>query len=170
MRSRLYSALLLGLVIAAGPACGPAVDLTKLEVAEILSGYYDFGVVTEGPHKGENKLVPSVSFKLKNNGAVPVDHVALTVSFWQAGADGENDSKEISGIGATQVPPGGTSEALLVRSSVGYTTPAARSELFNHSQFKDFVVKFFAKRSGKIVPIGEYPVDRRLIPQSTSSR
>jgi hypothetical protein len=158
------------LVVALGPACGPSVDLSKLEVADIFSGYYDFGVVPDGPYKGQNKLVPSVSFKLKNNGVTPVDHVALTVSFWQAGADGENDSKEISGIGAAEVQPGATSETLLVRSSVGYTTPAARSELFDHSEFRDFVVKFFAKRSGKIVPIGEVTVDRRLIPQSTSSR
>lgn len=169
MPSRLYAALALGLALV-GSSCGPQVDLTKLEVADVISGYYDFGVVPDGPHKGENKLVPQVNFRLKNNGAVPVDHVALTVSFWQVGADGENDSKEIIGIGATEVPPGESSDTLLVRSQVGYTTPAARSELFDHSQFKDFTVKFFAKRSGKIVPIGERTIDRQIIPQTTASR
>jgi len=169
MPSRLHAALVLSLALI-GTSCGPQVDLTKLEVADVFSGYYDFGVVPDGPHKGENKLVPQLSFRLKNNGAVAVDHVALTVSFWQVGADGENDSKEITGIGGTEVPPGASSDTLLVRSQVGYTTPAARSELFNHSMFKDFTVKFFAKRSGKIVPIGEHTIDRRIIPQTTSSR
>ena len=170
MRLRFFAVFVIGLTIATVSACGPGVDLAKLEVSDIFSGYYDFGVVPDGPNRGQNKLVPSVSFRLKNNGAVPVDHVALTVSFWQVGADGENDSKEISGIGANQVEPGGTSDTLLVRSSVGYVTPGARSEVFDNSQFKDFVVKFFAKRSGKIVPIGEFTIDRRVLPQSMSSR
>ena len=166
----MFAAIVLGLALGVSSACGPQVDLKQLEVADVFSGYYDFGVVPDGEYKGENKLVPSISFKLKNNGPVAVDHVALTVSFWQVGGDGEKDSKEISGIGATKVQPGGTSEPLLVRSEVGYTTPAARSELFNHSLFKDFIVKFFAKRGGTIVPLGELTIDRRLIPQSTSSR
>jgi hypothetical protein len=162
--------LLVGLALVATTACGPRADLTKLEIAETFSGYYDWGVVREGPDKGQNKLVPSVSFRLKNNTGTAIDHVAMTVSFWPEGADGEKDSKEVPGIGGTAVEPGGLSGPILVRSEVGYTTPVARHELFEHSGFKDFVVKFFAKRGGKIVPLGEIKVDRRIIPQTMSSR
>jgi hypothetical protein len=163
-------ALLVGLTLFATTACGPQADLTKLEIAETFSGYYDWGVVRDGPDKGQNKLVPSVSFRLKNNTGIAIDHVAMTVSFWPEGADGEKDSKEVPGIGGTAVEPGGLSDPILVRSEVGYTTPVARHELFEHSGFKDFVVKFFAKRGGKIVPLGEVKVDRRIIPQTTTSR
>ena len=44
------------------PACGPTVDLTKgLEVEIVTSGWFDVGIVN-----GQNKLVPSVTFTLKN--------------------------------------------------------------------------------------------------------
>ena len=170
MRSRPWLFLVLGLVLSGAAACGPQVDLAQLEVTEITSGYYDWGVVPDGTEKGLNKLVPSISFRLKNNNAAPIDHVALTVSFWQNGADGELDSKEVSGIGGDRVPPGAASDVVLVRSGTGYTTADARANIFTNSSFKDFTAKLFAKRGGRIVPIGEFAIDRQIIPQSTASR
>ena len=42
--------------------CGPAVDLTKgLQVTIVNTGWFDVGIVN-----GQNKLVPSISFTLKN--------------------------------------------------------------------------------------------------------
>jgi hypothetical protein len=35
-----------------------------------------------------------------------------------------------------------------------------------HSQFRDAVAKLFAKRSGTIVPLGEYPIDRQILPNT----
>jgi hypothetical protein len=146
-------------------ACGPRIDLaTSLEVTEVFSCWYDYGVVG-----GLNKLVPSISFRLKNTGEHPIGRVQLTVSFWQNGADGENDSREVTGIGPDEVPPGGVSEPILVRSENGYTIEQPRAELFTHSQFVDFTAKIFAKRSGKIVPIGEFVLERRIIPQTTTA-
>jgi hypothetical protein len=170
MRYRSWLLAVLGLVLGGSAACGPQVDLSTLEVTEITSGYYDAGVVADGLYKGDNRLVPSISFRLKNNGSVPVDHVALMVSFWKAGADGELDSKEVSAIGSDDVAPGATTDVILVRSGNGYTLPQARAELFTHSGFVDFTAKVFAKRSGRIVPIGEFAIDRVIIPQSTASR
>src|SRR5258708_6722236 len=43
-------------------ACGPAVDLTKgLQLQVVATGWMDAGIVD-----GKNKLVPAVSFTLKN--------------------------------------------------------------------------------------------------------
>src|SRR5437762_12878093 len=42
--------------------CGPDVDLAKaLQVEVVSTGWFDAGIIN-----GQNKLVPSVSFKLKN--------------------------------------------------------------------------------------------------------
>jgi hypothetical protein len=41
--------------------------------------------------------------------------------------------------------------------------------MFQHSQFKDFTVKLFAKRSGNIVPIGAFKIDRQLLPHVTQT-
>jgi hypothetical protein len=116
-----------------------------------------------------NKLVPSISFRLKNTGEHPINYVQMTVSFWPSGADGELDSREVPGIGANEVAPGAVSDPILVRSEVGYTIEQPRAELFTHSQFVDFTVKLFAKRGGKIVPVGEFTIDRRIIPQTTTA-
>jgi hypothetical protein len=68
------------------------------------------------------------------------------------------------------VAPGASSDPILVRSTVGYTTAGARAEIFENEKYKDFIVKIFAKRAGKTVPIGQSKVDRRIIPQSSSGR
>jgi hypothetical protein len=155
--------LLLALsVLVAG--CGANIDLEKsLAIVEPFSGWYDAGI-----KDGLNKLVPSISFKLQNTGAQPITQVQLIVSFWQQGADGESDSKEVEGIGGEAVAPAASSRPILVRSEVGYTLEQARAELFTHRQFKDFLVKVFAKRGGKIVKLGEFTIDRRIIPNTTA--
>ena len=51
-----------------------------------------------------------------------------------------------------------------MRSDTGYTIDQPRNELFTHSDFKDFTAKVFAKRGGKIVPLGVFALERRIIP------
>ena len=150
-------ALVIALVWASG--CGPQLDLAKLQPTDVLTGWYDAGI-----KDGLNHLLPSISFQLKNTDAVPASGVQLTVSFWQDGADGENDSFEVKGIGSEAVAPGESSAPILVRAEHGYTLEQPRNELFTHSQFKDFTAKLFAKRGGKIVPIGSFRIDRRVLP------
>jgi len=158
MMRGVYAIVLVGLLLGAA-GCGPQLDLSKLEPTEILSGYYDDGV-----KDGLNRLLPSISFRLKNNDALPASQVQLTVSFWRDGDDGEKDSLEIAGIGGEEVPQGGMIPPILVRAKVGYTLEQPRDELFTHSLFRDFTARIFAKRGGKIVPIGQFRIDRRVLP------
>ena len=62
--------------------------------------------------------------------------------------------------------PGASSDPILVRSATGYTLEQPRSELFTHRDFKDFTAKIFAKREGKIVPLGEFTIEHRIIPHA----
>ncbi len=159
MRTRLAACLLVAALVASG-GCGLGVDLEKaLTVTDVSSGWYDFGLVG-----GLNKMVPQVSFRLKNVAPKPLNQVQLIVSFWQDGADGDLDSKNIDGIGSAAVAPGGTTDTLMVRADNGYTLEQPRNELFTHSGFKDFTAKVFAKRDGKIVRLGEFKIDRRILP------
>jgi hypothetical protein len=148
-----------------------SVDLTKtIEVTDVLSGYYDDGVVLEGRDVGQNRLLPSITFKLRNSGTEPINGVLMTVSFWHGSDDGEKDSREVRGIGSDALAPGATTEAITVRSGVGYTSPAARADFFSLPDFADWTAKLFAKRGGKIVPIGEYKIERRVIPHQRESQ
>jgi len=146
-------------------SCGSRVDLSKIEVVDTFSGWYDNGV-----KDGKNHLVPSLSFRLRNGGDTPATYVQLTVAFWMDGADGEYDDREVSGIGETPVPPGGSSEPILVRATHGYTLEQRRAELFTHSQFRDVTARILAKRDGRILRIGEVRIDRRLLPHQAAAR
>ncbi len=130
-------------------------------MTDVFTGYYDYGVVNN-----LNKLVPSISFRLQNNGPVPANEVDLTVAFWADGADGEWDAKDVTGIGDKVVPPGASTDPILIRADAGYTSEAARAEFFSNSVFKDVTAKVFAKRGGKIVPLGQFKLDRRVIPHA----
>ena len=154
-------ALLCGLWLIAAAACGPEPDLkASLRVVPELSGYYDPGVQPDG----ENRLLPSLTFRLKNEGPLPINHVDLVIAYWEFGADGEKDSLQIKGIGSAALDPGQTSEPMTVRSTIGYKGPVPRVEFFTNSIFKGFTVKVFAKRKGKTTPLGEFPVDERILP------
>jgi hypothetical protein len=163
--SRHFLPILVGLAVVGSVSCGPRIDLSSLEVTDTVTGWYDNGV-----KDGKNHLVPSLSFRLKNNGTVPATHVQLTISFWMAGDDGEYDGREVVGITGTPVPPGGSTEPILVRAAHGYTLEQPRAELFTHSGFRDVTARILAKRDGRIVRISEVKIDRRLIPQKSTAR
>jgi hypothetical protein len=158
--SRRFLQVLTGVALVASTSCGPRIDLSSLEVTETFTGWYDNGV-----KDGKNHLVPSLSFRLKNTGTVPATHVQLTISFWMDGDDGEYDGREVVGITGTPVPPGASTEPILVRAAHGYTLEQPRAELFTHSGFRDVTARILAKRDGRIVRIGEVKIDRRLITQ-----
>lgn len=147
--------------MAGAGACSPGVDLkTVIKPAEVLSGWYDDGVTPDG----KNRLLPSITFRLKNESDRPVSSVDVIVAFWVVDSDGEKDSKQIVGIGGTALAPGAMTDPITVRSSVGYTLEQPRAELFTHFLFKDWVAKLFAKRGGSLVSIGEVTIERRLLP------
>lgn len=151
--------------LVAGSACEPAIDLaTSLKLIPTITGYYDNGLNVSK----QNQYLPSITFQLKNEGDMPLSNVDMSVAFWEAGADGELDSKYIRGIGSTALAPGATTEAITVRSTVGYTSPIFGAQIFSHSRFKGMVVKVFAKRRGKTTKLGELPIDQRVLPSVPS--
>jgi hypothetical protein len=159
------------LFLAAAAACTPAPNLSDaLTIADPFTGYYDEGVVQQGSEQGWSHLVPSVTFRLRNNGQQPIANVQLLVAFWRAGDDGPTDDRDVLGLGSDPVPPGGTSAEITVRSSVGFNIEGARSELFTRSRFVDFTAKIFGKQGGRIYRLGEVKIDRQIIPRASSSR
>ena len=165
MQRRSIRVFVASLGLAGIAACGPEPNLaTDLKLTPTMSGYYDDGLT---PDK-QNRLLPSLTFELKNEGTIPITNVDLVVYFWPVGADGELDSKQIRGISGSALEPGRTSEPITVRASLGYTSPVPRAEFFTHSAFKGFITKVFAKRSGKTTKLGEFPIDARLLPAARS--
>lgn len=152
--------VLLLLLLGAGASACTTIDLSKsLEVTDVQSGWYDNGI-----KDGMNHLVPQVTFRLKNASSESINSVQMTIAFWRDGADGMMEEVLKQGIGSEGVPPGATSEPIKARSPVGYTYAGPRAEALTNSNFVDVTARVFAKRGGKIYKMGEYRVERKLIP------
>ena len=142
MSRRAAAALLLLAFAACAPGgCGAPVDLKQaLQVTDVSQGWFDVGVV-----EGKNKLVPSVTFKLKKNADVNLSSVSLNVSFVFVKDQEPNDD-----VFVQQIPFEGNETApITVRSKVGFTAdpPQTRAEMLQHSEFRDMDARIFAKQS-----------------------
>jgi hypothetical protein len=154
--------LLTALLTAAG--CSRSVDLKQaVEVADTGSGWYDAGIVD-----GKNKIVPSVTFRLKKKPDVDLTGVALNVVFRHppaADSNLEEDWDEVF-IQRADFKGGNETDPLTVRPEKGYTgdPPQSRLDILRHSQFRDLRARIFAKySSSQWVEIGTVDVQRQLI-------
>jgi hypothetical protein len=150
------------LVLAASTGCGPKVDLTTgLQVLDIATGWSDAGIVN-----GQNKLVPAVTFRLKNVSDQPLTTLQANVLFQRINVEEEWGSGFLRVTGSEGLAPGASTDTLSVKSQLGYTGTEPRAEMLRNSQFVDAKVRILAKYgSSQWTPLGEYPVDRRLVTQ-----
>lgn len=150
------------LVLIATAACVPGIDLSQaLELTDTLSGYYDNGI-----KDGKSHMVPTITFRLHNKSDKAIGPVQLSIAFWPVGADGEKDSVLVQGIGGGGLKPGASTEPLLARSTVGFTVEGARADMFDNSLYVDWTAKVFASQAGNIYRLGEFKIDRRIVPHS----
>lgn len=158
---RLLPLLLLSAIVAV-PACTTrTIDLPKaLEVTDVSSGYLDAGIVD-----GKNKLVPTISIRLKNLDNQPIASVQMLARFAVVGDTQELGSGPfVRAIGPEGLAPGQTGSPVVMKIDVGYTSEAPRAQMFTHSLFKDVRVKLFAKYAAQDwAPMGEYPIARQLL-------
>jgi hypothetical protein len=141
-------------------ACGPDVDLAKgLEVEIVKTGWYDVGIVS-----GQNKLVPSVAFTVKNVSARTLSTLQVNALFRRVTEADEWGSAFITAAGSSGLAPGASTETLTARSQLGYTGADPRLDMLKNSHFVDAKVELFAKYgSAQWVRVGEYPIARELI-------
>jgi hypothetical protein len=146
--------------------CGKPVDLKQtLHVADLTGGWFDAGVVD-----GRNKLVPSVTFKLRKSTDDSLRPVSLNVVFKRqpapGGPPGEEDWEEVYLQSVTF--NGNETAPLTVRPNHGYTgdPPQSRADMLKNSQFRDIRVHLFAKHSSsQWVEIGQFDIPRQLLTQ-----
>jgi hypothetical protein len=152
-------AVLIVAVFLAG--CGPKIDLTAgLQVADTTSGWLDAGI-----SEGQNKLVPTFTFTLKNVSDQTLRALDVNARFVTVNEQTEWDTSLVTVGGSSGLASGG-SEHLTFTSKQGYKSPDARAEMLKNSQFVDAKVKLFAKYSNvQWVALGEYPIARQLITQ-----
>lgn len=140
--------------------CGPRIDVKQaLQVTDVVTGWYDAGIVER-----KNKLVPSITFRVKNVSSEAVTYVQFNAVFRVIGDVQELGSKLVRGIGDEALDPGQSVGPYTLQSDLGYTGEQSRAEMLQHGQFKDAQVEIFAKHgSNQWVKLGEFPITRQLL-------
>jgi hypothetical protein len=158
------SLLLTALAAAAVTSCNRSVDVKDaIEVIDASSGWFDAGIVD-----GKNKVVPSVTFKLRKKPDADLSVIALNVAFRYVPGPGSNVEEpwEDFFVQRAEFKNGNETDPLVVRLPNGYTgePPQSRLEMLKNSQFRDVRARIFAKYSGaQWVEIGSIDVQRQLI-------
>ena len=75
--SRMCRPVVLAVLVAGLAGCNPVKPVEVLEPVDVTTGWYDAGILEDG----KNKLVPSVSLKLRNKSAEPIDGVQINAIF-----------------------------------------------------------------------------------------
>jgi hypothetical protein len=160
MRRRGCLAVLLSLACAALPGCAKPVDLKQnLQVTDVSTGFFDGGIVD-----GKNRLLPSVTFKLKKSPGVDIPALSLNMVFKAEGAD---DGEDVF-VQRVDFANGNETAPMTVRSPHGYTgdPPQTRAEMLKNSQFRDMDVQIFAKQtSSQWVELHKARVARQILTQ-----
>ena len=148
------------LVAALASGCGPEIDLSKgLQVVELSSGWSDGGMVD-----GQNKIVPWVTFKLKNVSDQRLQALQANAVFRQTGKPDEWGSQFSIVRGSEGLAPGEVTAPVTLRSLHGYTSAAPKAEMLANKSFVDAKADLFAKyASVRWKQIGDVPVERRLV-------
>ena len=150
-------------------SCTPKVDIEQtVEILDSSGGWYDAGIVD-----GKNRIVPSVSFRLRKKQDVEINGMALNVVFRHPPKEGSNTEEDFSEVYVQNAPfsEGNQTALLTVRGTEGYTgdPPQTRMDLLEHSQFRDVRARIYAKHSStQWVDLGTIDVPRQLITRSQS--
>ena len=141
-------------------ACAPDVDLRKgLQILDVSTGWFDAGLMD-----GQNKLVPAISFKLKNVSDQKLAVIQVNVLFKQVNNPAEWGNGLLNVVGSKGLAPGATTETLTIKSNHGYTGADARQDMLKNSHFVDARIELSAKYgSVQWTRLADFPVTRTLI-------
>ena len=147
-----------------GLGCGgPAVDLKQaLQVDLVSTGWLDVGVVD-----GKNKLVPTVSFTIKNISDQKLVSLQMMGSFFRVSDTASEWGNTLLNVaGSEGLAPGVTTPTLTMKSPLGYTGTDPRADMLKNAQFVDATVKLIAKYAAtQWTHLREVPVQRKLLTQ-----
>jgi hypothetical protein len=153
--------LMLALVCA---GCSRNIEVEKvLKIEDVHTGWYDAGIQPDG----KNKLVPSISLKLRNASGEQVASVQLNAIFRRVNeAEVAWGEHFVRAIGPDGLAAGAASGGIVLRSNLGYTGTQSRLQLLQNREFVDAFVDVFGKHGSRTwVKMGQYKIDRQLLTQ-----
>jgi hypothetical protein len=161
-------ALAIGLTMT---GCSAPVDLKQvLHIEDISGGFRDGGIVD-----GRNKVVPTISFRLRKSTDRSLSPLSLNLAFKKLPpkgatlAPGAPAEEEWDEAFSANVPFDGNQTGLLTfKINAGFTgdPPQSRADILKNTHFQDVRVHIFAKHSSsQWTEIGQFDIPRQLITQ-----
>jgi hypothetical protein len=143
--------------------CNRGIDPTAVfEAHDVVTGWYDAGIV-EG---GMNKLVPSISLRLRNKSTEPVRSIQINAIFRRAGETemwGEHFGWAIQ---REPLPASQSTPPIVLRSGLGYTGEEPRAQMLQNKEFVDAKVEIFLRQGSRVwAKLAEFPIERQLLTQ-----
>ena len=156
---RVISALLIAVILS---GCH-SIDVEKaVAITDVHTGWYDAGIV-EGQ---KNKLVPSISLRLKNVAGEPIDSVQINAIFHRVNETEAWGEHFVSAINRNGLPVQAATTPIVLRSNLGYTGTQPRLQMLQNREFVDAKVDIFGKHGSRTwVKLGEYQIARQLLTQ-----
>jgi hypothetical protein len=144
----------------AATACGPDIDLTVgLHVESLTTGWAAVELNGAG-----HKIVPAVSFRLKNASGATLAPLQVNAIFRRVGDESEWSNAMITAAGSAGLPPDASTSPLVIKGTLGYTGSDPQWDLLRNSQFVDAKVDLFARYgSRQWTRVGEYQIARRIV-------
>ena len=148
-------------------SCDGASDeaVASLEPLEVVTGWYDDGII----QGGKNKLVPSVTMKLRNKGDKELKSVQINAIFRRVGEQemwGEYFGWAVPR--SEPLPAGAETQTLVMRSTLGYTGDQPRMQMLQNREFVDAKVEIYLKQGSRVLTkLAEYPIQRQLLTKSS---
>ncbi len=160
--SRVRGLAIVALLVLVSTRCGASVGaVASLEPIDVVTGWFDDGILEDG----KNKLVPSVSLKLRNKGTDPLRSIQINAIFKRVGETemwGEYFGWAIPR--AQPLQPTTATAPLVMRSTLGYTGEQPRMQMLQNTEFVDARVEIFLKQGSKVwAKLAEFPIDRQLL-------
>ncbi len=152
--------LALALFAAALAGCNRVKPVEVLEPVDVTTGWYDAGILEDG----KNKLVPSVSLKLRNKSSEPIDGVQINAIFRRVNEAGDVGRALRVGGAARSAGARPGHRRLVLRSELGYTGEQPRMQILQHKDFIDAKVELYLKKGSQVwAKLGEFPIERQLL-------
>jgi hypothetical protein len=160
--SRFGSPIALAALVVALAGCNSVKPIEVLEPVDVTTGWYDAGILEDG----KNKLVPSVSLKLRNKSSEAIDGVQINAIFRRVNEQEMWGEHYGWAVQREALPPGQATKDIVLRSALGYTGEQPRMQILQHKDFVDAKVEVYLKKGSQVwAKLGEFPIERQLLTQ-----
>ena len=157
-----HTLLVVPVILAMLAGCSNVSPVQVLEPLDVTTGWFDAGIMADG----KNKLVPTVSLKLRNKAAEPITGVQIMAVFRRVGEQEMWGEHYGWAVRRDALAPGAATSDIVLRSQLGYTGEQPRIQILQHNAFIDAKVEVFLKKGSQVwAKLGDFPIERQLLTQ-----